>query len=251
VKEGARDYARFVEEVESLSDSLRLEVANLGRVGDYPLLCCRLQSGGARRRILISAGTHGDEPAGPAAALQFLRQCRGPHLQDFSFLVLPCINPHGYVHRTRENRDGRDINRSFAGEGTPESDLVRELLTGESFDLLLDLHEDWEHAGYYLWEGRPEGGTGIGSDIVRRIETIGPVYSGATLDGYPIAGGVISAAEAQRYYEREGVMSLLTYGLQGLTDHGITSETPTQWKLADRVRAQLDVLDVALEHYAV
>ena len=46
-------------------------------------------------------------------------------------------------------------------------------------------------------------------------------------------------------------MSLLTYGLRELAEHGITSETPTQWKLEDRVRAQLAVLEVSLSHYAV
>ncbi len=247
-----RDYGRFVETVESLSDPPRLEVETMGKVDGYPVLCCRLRPGGdAGRRILLAAGTHGDEPAGPAAALRFLRQSRGRQLQDFDFLVLPCINPYGYAHDTRENRAGIDINRSFAGDSTHESDLARELLAGESFDLLVDLHEDWEHAGYYLWEGAPDGEPGIGAEIVSRIEAIGPIYSDAALDGYPISGGIISAEEAERDYRRKGVMSLLTYGLRELAEHGITSETPTQWKLEDRVRAQLAVLEVSLSHYAV
>ena len=259
MKEATRNYGRFVEAVEALSNPPGLVVETVGHVDGYPLLCCRLlyrlESGDARRRILLAAGTHGDEPASPAAALQFLRQNRRWPLGDSRCLVLPCINPYGYAHKTRENREGRDINRSFAGDSTPESALVKELVVGESFDLLIDLHEDWEHAGYYLWEGAPNyqsGGepgrvSGIGAEIVRRIATFGPVYSAATLDGYPITAGVICAEEAERDYQRKGVMSLLTYGLHELTEHGITSETPTQWKLADRVSAQLALLDVALK----
>ena len=45
-------------------------------------------------------------PAGPEAVLQFLHRYDATRYDNFRFLVLPCINPFGYVHNTRENRQG-------------------------------------------------------------------------------------------------------------------------------------------------
>ena len=245
-----RDYGRLVEELQSLSHPPFLTVHSVGEVGGRSIYCCRLQGrSSACRRILLSAGTHGDEPAGPAAVLRFLQRDHSRLLEHYHFLVLPCINPHGYVHGVRENGEGRDINRSFAMESTPEAELVKELLGEERFDLLIDFHEDWEHSGYYLWEGRCGGLPGLGPEIVREIREIGPIFGESTLDGFPIESGIVSAEQAAREYESKGVMSLLTYVYSGRANHGITSETPTQWRMEDRVRAHLAVLDVALRHY--
>ena len=41
-------------------------------------------------------------------------------------------------------------------------------------------------------------------------------------------------------------LSLLSYVFDELAERGITSETPTQWQLDDRVRAHLVALDVVL-----
>src|ERR1041385_794182 len=45
-------------------------------------------------RVYISAGIHGDEPAGPLAALQLLRENRWPH--NLELRLCPCLNPIGF-----------------------------------------------------------------------------------------------------------------------------------------------------------
>ena len=248
-----RDYDRFADELLDLASPPQVCVFPVGDVDGYTLFGCRVQhstSSPPAKRVLLASGTHGDEPAGPEAALRFLNLPSSPLLEGFRFLVLPCINPHGYCRDTRENAEGRDINRSFAGPPTPESALVKELLDRESFDLMVDFHEDWEHSGYYLWEGRRRGIPEVGPAIIRAVGEIGPVYAGHSLDDFAIESGVIAAEDALIEYERRGIKSLLTYVYGNLADHGITSETPSQWRMEDRIRAHCAALDVVLRHYA-
>ena len=74
--------------------------------------------GGTARRIYISTGIHGDEPAGPMAALRLLQEDRWPDSADIT--LLPCLNPGGFAKNTRENADGADLNRDFLNPKTAE-----------------------------------------------------------------------------------------------------------------------------------
>src|ERR1051325_3282877 len=62
-------------------------------------------------RVYLSAGIHGDEPAGPLAALQLLRDNRWPDHLDLWFC--PCLNPIGFALNCRENARGIDLNREY------------------------------------------------------------------------------------------------------------------------------------------
>src|SRR5262249_26258888 len=62
-------------------------------------------------RIYISAGIHGDEPAGPLAARQLLEENEWP--ADVSLWLLPCLNPTGFELHRRENAKGIDLNRQY------------------------------------------------------------------------------------------------------------------------------------------
>src|SRR5690242_11677898 len=63
------------------------------------------------RRIYISAGIHGDEPAGPLAALKLLQENRWP--DNVEIILLPCLNPIGFTLNRRENAEGIDLNRDY------------------------------------------------------------------------------------------------------------------------------------------
>ena len=62
-------------------------------------------------RIYISTGIHGDEPAGPLAALKLIQENRWP--ANAEIFLLPCLNPGGFVLNTRGNADGIDLNRDY------------------------------------------------------------------------------------------------------------------------------------------
>jgi predicted deacylase len=66
------------------------------------------------RRVLISAGIHGDEPAGIESVCTFLESGRyKAHLDEWEITILPCINPYGFENDTRENHENKDLNRLF------------------------------------------------------------------------------------------------------------------------------------------
>ncbi len=69
-----------------------------------------------RPSVLVLAGTHGDEPKSVDLARRLLAVLAG---RSRSVVVVPVVNPDGYVVRRRKNANGVDINRNF-----PTSDWV-------------------------------------------------------------------------------------------------------------------------------
>ena len=234
-----RDYACFIERLESLKSShTRIETA--GVVDDYPIYRVVLAADpGVDKNILIAGGIHGDEPAGPASILRFLERDNTLLLQRFKFLILPCINPYGYVHNTRENKGGVDLNRSFEETGIAEVDIVKEAIAGQRFDFCIDFHEDWEATGVYLYEGQRDE-QWIGPEITRQIEKIGPIDGEVGESDLPITDGVFQVDPAW------GDAGLAPYLFHFSADHVIICETPTSWHLDRRTAAHLAALDAAL-----
>ncbi len=137
--------------------------------------------------VALSAGVHGDEPAGPWALFSIVRD--GLLDGRYSYRIWPCTNPSGYALGTRENADGDDINRSFDGGGkTPEARAIVTANRDRRFELVLDLHEDFEAGGFYCYEPVMDGSAPYGAAIVRALDDEGlPVQTlDAAFDiGYP------------------------------------------------------------------
>jgi succinylglutamate desuccinylase/aspartoacylase family protein len=136
-----------------------------------------LEDGGADREptVALSAGVHGDEPAAPWALLSLLRD--GLLDRRFSYRIWCCTNPTGFARGTRENADGFDVNRSYSPDGhsaaTPEARAVEAHNGGMRFALNLDLHEDYEAAGFYCYEPLVADGAALGARVVRAIDDAG------------------------------------------------------------------------------
>src|SRR6266496_610682 len=89
------------------------------RAGDFKWLA--LQRSAANRdagqlvgtgygpRLYLSTGIHGDEPAGPLAALRLLRENQWPAKVDL--FLCPCLNPTGFARNRRGNEKDIDLNR--------------------------------------------------------------------------------------------------------------------------------------------
>jgi predicted deacylase len=76
-----------------------------------PLL--RLDTPG-RPRLLITAGFHGEEPAGPLTlASHFPRIARYAQRRGVGLTVFPCVNPSGFELGTRYNASGEKPNNDF------------------------------------------------------------------------------------------------------------------------------------------
>lgn len=146
----------------------------------------------ARRQLYISAGIHGDEPAGPLAVLRLLQENAWP--RDCSLWVVPCLNPTGFVRNSREDAAGIDLNRDYR---SLQTDLVRAhvawLERQPRFDVTLLLHEDWESDGFYVYELNPGRQPGFAEAIIRNVDMVCPIDRSPVIEGRAAEGGVICA----------------------------------------------------------
>jgi protein MpaA len=133
--------------------------------------------GDPRRPVVcISAGMHGDEPAGVWALFSLVRD--GLLDPRFSYRLWPCYNPTGFEAGTRVNAEGADVNRSFGRGGrTPEAKAILTANRDRTFALAIDLHEDHEAEGFYLYEC---------GDSAWRSRYAGPITAAVAAAGFPL-----------------------------------------------------------------
>jgi len=110
--------------------------------------------GPAEKRLLLTGGVHGNEPAGAEAMLRFIeRLADSPdRYPNFAFDIIPLVNPWGWAHDRRRNQQGRDINRDFASFDAPEARLIRDFVRDKRYDLVVDHHEHPGASGFYLYQ---------------------------------------------------------------------------------------------------
>jgi hypothetical protein len=199
-----------------------------------------------RPRIYISAGIHGDEPAGPSAIQELL--CSDLLPRDCDYWVCPCLNPAGFAQNTRTNPEGVDLNRDYRGPVSREvRDHIRWLERQPSFDLTLCLHEDWESRGFYLYELNPDGHPTLAESMIDAVRPVCPIDLAQEIEGRPSVGGVIRPAltPALRPDWPEAL-----YLLQHKTRLSYTLESPSDFALDTRVRALVAAVNSALLVFA-
>ena len=197
-------------------------------------------------RIYISTGIHGDEPAGPLAALKLIRENRWP--ANAEIFLLPCLNPDGFVLNSRGNAGGIDLNRDYRHlESGEVAAHVRWLERQTQFDLTLCLHEDWESHGFYVYELNPDGHAPLGAKMVEAVAKVCPIDLSPTIEGREATGGVIrpSLDPASRPQWPEAF-----WLLQNKTRRSCTLEAPSDFPLPVRVDALVAGVNSALIHQA-
>jgi hypothetical protein len=112
----------------------------------------RKSSLGGRKKtpIVITASIHGHEATGSTALMRFLNKIQKDGdstkwLDDLIIFCVICCNPDGYVHKTRYNAEGFDINRDFITQSQPETESIVNLIVKEKPAVVLDLHG-------YVWK---------------------------------------------------------------------------------------------------
>ena len=198
---------------------------------------------GARWKIYLSSGIHGDEPAGPLALLELLAANLWP--ADVELWLCPCLNPSGLRVSTRENAEGHDLNRDYLHLRTTEVRAHVELLQRwPEFDLAVCLHEDWEARGFYLYELNLTPQPDLAEEIGRCVAPYCPIDPSLEIDGRPANQGVIrpSADPRTRPDWPEAF-----YLLQHKTRRSLTLEAPSDFALPVRVAALKVAVLAALE----
>lgn len=152
-----------------------LIVESLGKLASDDLLLLHSLPGATGPRILISAGFHGDEPAGSFGVWEYLK--RESLDSQVQLSILPLFNPTGMRLNQRRNQWNEDPNRGFVVDGNchPSQEgklLLKTLprLVGMAHDGFLSLHEDIDVNGFYLYsyeKGPPP------SPITQTLRTVG------------------------------------------------------------------------------
>lgn len=241
-------YASLVAAWRALRGTRDASVREVACVGaNRTLLLAEIVGPPGSRVVALAAGIHGDEPAAPWALLSLVRD--GLLDARFSYRIWPCTNPSGYALGTRANADGHDINRSFhRGGTTPESRAMIVANRDREFALSLDLHEDFESAGFYAYEPVRAGERPFfGAPMVAALDDAGfPVqtFDDDAFDiGYPPGahhlrtlerGRIHNDPDAERVHFREE-MPYSIHLLKRAARFALTLETPRTRPWDDRI----------------
>jgi murein peptide amidase A len=148
-----------------------------------PIVGWKRMEGEGLPTVYLSAGMHGDEPAGPLAVEAYWR---GDDHRGVNWLVCPMLNPTGLSARTRDNAQGLDLNRDYLLRQSEEvRSHVAWLEKQKVPDLFLSLHEDWETEGFYFYEislgeDRPQRAR----ELLEAVSKVCPIETGAVIDDH-------------------------------------------------------------------
>ncbi|MBC8127229.1 MAG: M14 family metallocarboxypeptidase [Gloeobacteraceae cyanobacterium ES-bin-144] len=209
-----------------------------------PLVAWERPSDGPR--IYLSAGIHGDEPAGPLALLELMNQEFFRPAIDWA--ICPALNPTGLAAGSRDNVQGFDLNRDYLLRNLSEVKAHAGWLESKPTPtLFVSLHEDWETSGFYFYE------INLGEDDATRaaaiIEAVRPWFPpecGPEIDGHePRADGwIYHAAEAD---VPQGWPEAIFMAKKGCP-LSFTFETPSHADLTSRVAAHCAAVRAACRH---
>ena len=199
--------------------------------------------------IYLSAGIHGDEPAGPLALLRLMEE--GFFRGECHWLICPALNPGGLAASTRENRAGADLNRDYLLRENPETAAHAAWLEAGSVpDVFVSLHEDWESAGFYFYE------INLGEENPDRAEELLSAVSGQfapepgpEIDGHEVRGPgwIFHRAEADLPDSWPEAIFLAKRGCP----LSFTFETPSSAPLERRIEAHIAALKELLENISL
>lgn len=195
-----------------------------------------------RFRIYISTGIHGDEPAGPLAALRLLTANQWP--DNAEIVLLPCLNPIGFAGNKRENPQGIDLNRDYLHLQTPEIRAhVSWLEKQAAFDVCICLHEDWESHGFYVYELNPNHKPSLAEAMVASVALVCPIDHSGIIEGREAHGGIIRPTLDPR---TRPLWPESFWLLQHKTRLSYTLEAPSDFPLDVRVKALVAGVNAAL-----
>ena len=175
--------------------------------------------------------------------LRLLRENRWP--SGVELWLCPCLNPAGFVHNTRGNAKGIDLNRDYLHLQTNEVRAhVDWLALQPQFDHCLCLHEDWESHGFYIYELNPDHRPSLAEPIVASVARVCPLDQSEIIEGRPAKGGIIrpdfDPASRPQWPEAFWL-------IQHKTRVSCTLESPSDFPLQTRVDALVAGVNAALE----
>ena len=256
-----RSHAELAAAWRGLRGSTGIRLREIACVGAPRTLLLAECGGHDQPAVTLSAAVHGDEPAGAWALFSLVRD--GLLDPRFAYRVWPCLNPTGFDAGTRANAEGHDVNRSFGGGGrTPEAKAVVTADRDRRFALTLDLHEDHEADGFYLYEtALPPWPPRYAPPVTTALTDAGfplQTFDDAFELGPPgseraqtrgVGSVLVDAAAEAPFYGRDLPQGLVT--VRRATPCAVTFETPRRRPPTERVGMHRVAVITAIAHAVV
>lgn len=204
-------------------------------------------------RILLVAGVHGNEPAGPEALMRFVEDlAKGDAAYTgVAFDIVPILNPWGWVHRKRRNGAQQDLNRDFNSFKAPESRLIREFYQRHRYDAIIDFHEDSHTTGFYYYRlANPD--FALCRYIIDHVREAGhPIEDGRVMKIFRARDGIItSGMNSLRLARLIRQFSMTNYFRIEGSPNVFLFETPSKQPFETRVAMHRTALDALLAKVA-
>lgn len=246
-RRSGHDVGFLYEEWDRLVSKKGWKKTEIFRAGDWSVFAVENEAAASGKEggLYVSAGVHGDE----CAPVWGLLEWAGAHvekLKDLPLVVFPCINPHGIVENTRLDGDGRDLNRNFQNPDLPVIAAWQTFLAGRKFDFAVNLHEDYDATGTYLYElARSES---IGHRLLSACEKWVGRETAEQVDGSEFDNGLL-----RREVDEKSLREIVESDLGGGWPEAIwlylhhardsfTFETPSELDLSRRIAAHREFL---------
>lgn len=192
--------------------------------------------------LYLSAGIHGDEPAGTEALVRWVEANAGL-LRGVPCVIYPCLNPWGLVNNARMDHEGRDLNRTFQHGDVPHIQALKKFIKPFQFDLALSLHEDYDGSGVYLYELEREAPY-WGEELLETARPFLPIETRGTIDRRRITRpGILRRKIVLKKFPAIPEAVHLHFYHSRRT---FTFETPSEFALDLRVRVQMELIDASI-----
>jgi hypothetical protein len=241
----------------------KLWLCPLGKVEEFPIWLVRTNMIYDKKRphILIAAGFHGEEKAGPLAIMRWLESKQIPKNIDISFL--PVINPVGFNIGQRYNNKGQPSNGGFCHPeiGDAPSEEGQILIANETNlkklarDGYLDLHEDVTQDEYYVYtyeKGRTEP-----CEFTKKIRDVEDRFFSRYGDGNGVVTDgtkVVLYGQTEPATVKDGIVFNLCDGsyedlrMHTGSAHSLATETPAKGvRISKRINANTAIMDKFIE----
>ena len=237
----------------SSSDALTMKVIGEVDYGEYkaPVWVISFSpSEESKYRVFLSGGVHGNEPVSVEILLEMIEAlAENPQRYgNVSFDIVPVVNPWGWSHDIRFNRDGRDVNRDFASFKSQESRIIEEFMDGKKYYLMIDHHEDPDAKGFYIYQyGNPD--TSLSRKVIEAVRNAGhPIEQDVSMIILKTENGLINAPMWGLWYMKlTRQLSITNYFRLNNSKKVYTIETPTRLGWEDRMIMHRTALKMFLD----
>jgi len=241
LEQRAHDYTAIITRWLNLAKKGKFLVRVIAAIEGYDVLGIRslLKNGPV---TYLSAGIHGDEPAGVWGMLEWCEE-NLDYLKRAAWFIFPCLNPWGLVENQRCAPSGKDLNRSFQTKTDATITGWKQFIGSKRFTHAITLHEDFDARGIYAYQ--------LGGESLSTLKTtltycspIIPLEARPVIDNMAVKSGII------RLFNKPGNISGLPEARCLFAHHTkqvYIFESPSEYSFYDRVKVHKTFLENMLK----